>query len=159
MPVRILFLIVLAIHFLAACGSPGGTTVIYKDPKCAVFTEGFPDAPMCTYAPFIPGLADIIAAEKILAEKVALQNPHSAIFRKYRENRWRQYIRQCVGIINEKGEPLLWMNYICAGSREDTTGYWMKKVVYVLGGGDCYFNGSVNLKTRRCEVLILGGPR
>lgn len=159
MPARIVSLIAVLSAFFAACGSPGGTTVIYQDPRCAVFTEGFPDAPLCTYSPFVPELKDIIAAEKIMAEKISLEHPRSAICRSYRKNRWARYVRQCVGIINEKGQPLLWMNYICAGSREDVTGYWKKKIVYVMGGEECYFSGSINLASRRCEVLILNSPR
>ncbi|MBN2159238.1 MAG: hypothetical protein JW807_07570 [Spirochaetes bacterium] len=149
----------LIVPLLMSCGSQGGTPVIYTNPRCAVFTEGFPDAPMCTYAPFVPELKDIIAADKIVAEKIARDHPRSSICRSYRKNSWADYIRQCVGIINEKGEPLLWMNYICAGSREDTTGYWKKKIVYVMGGGECYFSGSVNLASRRCEILILNSAR
>lgn len=51
------------------------------------------------------------------------------------------YRRQYMPIINNQGEKIVWINFFCNSFDID----WKNEIVFVLDGGNCYFQLKVNL--------------
>ena len=62
------------------------------------------------------------------------------------------YKRQFIPVTNEKGEKVVWVNCFC-----DEKEYWRKSIVFVLDGGNCYFNVKINLTQRTYYNLRVNG--
>lgn len=54
----------------------------------------------------------------------------------------KDYYRQYVAFINNEGEKVVWINLFCNYFNTD----WKKNVVFVLDGGECYFNLKINIE-------------
>jgi hypothetical protein len=67
---------------------------------------------------------------------------------------FQYYKRQYVPYINPNGEKAVWINCFC--SSHDNSD-WRKELVFVLDGGNCYFNLKINLKTRKYYDLMVNG--
>jgi hypothetical protein len=63
------------------------------------------------------------------------------------------YMRQYLGIV-ENGEKLIFANYFCTINDMD----WHKEYVFVLDGGDCFFQVKFNPATGEFSDLSVNGP-
>ncbi len=63
------------------------------------------------------------------------------------------HYRQYSGAMNGKEEELVWINAFCNPSN----GNWKHGWIWVLDGGDCYWQAVINLKTRKVEVFEVNG--
>lgn len=52
-----------------------------------------------------------------------------------------RYKRQYMPIINNQGEKIVWINFFCNEYNID----WKNEIVFVMDGGNCYFQLKVNL--------------
>ena len=64
-----------------------------------------------------------------------------------------RYKRQYVAMMNKEGEKIVWVNAFC----DDWDQNWRKELMFVLDGGNCYFNLKINLTTRTCFDLWVNG--
>ncbi len=64
-----------------------------------------------------------------------------------------KYRRQYVAVTNNKGEKVVWINCFCVAHGIK----WKKEVIFVLDGGNCYFNLKINLAKRECYELMVNG--
>jgi hypothetical protein len=65
----------------------------------------------------------------------------------------KRYKRQYVAVINENNEKEVWVNCFC-----DNLGInWKKNLVFVLDGGNCFFNLKINLTKEKCYALMVNG--
>lgn len=65
----------------------------------------------------------------------------------------KNYKRQLIPVINEKGEKEVWVNCFCDGGET----YWQKEIVLVEDGGNCFFNLKINLFTKKYYGLMVNG--
>jgi hypothetical protein len=66
------------------------------------------------------------------------------------------YKRQYVCGINKEGDKIVWVNCFCSDSKEHLR-YWKQQVVFVMDGGDCYFNLKINLsKKTKYDIMVNG---
>lgn len=63
------------------------------------------------------------------------------------------YKRQYVPVFNDKEEKIVWINYLCWFDDFE----WKKFPFIAIDGGDCYFNLTINLKTKKCIAYCGGG--
>lgn len=101
--------------------------------------------------------SELLQAEKILIKAIEKYNskeekrlielrklyPYQKFNKKYFIIDLKNYNRQYIPAINEKGEKEIWINFFCDSTKEHP--YWKKEVVFVLDGGNCYFNIVINL--------------
>jgi len=64
-----------------------------------------------------------------------------------------RYKRQYIATINAKGEKEVWVNCFCGFSHN----YWRKSPVFVMDGGNCYFNLIINLSTGEYYDMMVNG--
>lgn len=123
---------------------------IFKDSKPAELTD-----------------VDLTRIEKLLWEFIDSYNLE--LDRQYKESKTRnssleislkdhiidlkEYKRQYVAVINNKGEKEVWVNCFCDPWKTN----WRKETVSVLDGGNCYFNLKVNLTNGECYALMVNG--
>ena len=65
----------------------------------------------------------------------------------------KRYKRQYIAVTNNKGEKEVWVNCFC----DTLVGNWRKELVFVLDGGNCFFNLKINLTTGEYYELIVNG--
>lgn len=97
---------------------------------------------------FMPSQLSVGMAERILTEQ----------WRKAGGERISKelstYVRQYVGYTNEKGEKIIWINFV----HEPTPGYELDKAIYEMkDGGDSFWNVKVNLTTHQLFELNVNG--
>jgi hypothetical protein len=63
------------------------------------------------------------------------------------------YKRQYVAILNSKGEKEVWVNCFCRTGNQN----WKKNLIFVLDGGNCFFNLKINLTTGQYYELMVNG--
>lgn len=112
--------------------------------------------------------AELIEIEKILEKAIEENNHHQReMLEQHNKNhpdrqiaatgyelRTEGYKRQYVPIINSKGQKEIWINFFCGDDFKDS---WRKGVVWVLDGGNCYFNLKINLATKTYSELMING--
>jgi hypothetical protein len=64
-----------------------------------------------------------------------------------------QYYRQYLPVMNENGEKEIWINCFCNAMEID----WRENLIFVLDGGNCYFNLKINLSKQTYYDLIVNG--
>ena len=101
---------------------------------------------------------DFFAAESILKHRVneynqTLKKEISSQDWKYRLIDLSNYKRQYVPTINEKGEQEIWINFFC----DDIIENWESNLVHVMDGGNCYFNLTINLVTKKVVSFYVNG--
>ncbi|CCG53177.1 Probable lipoprotein precursor [Flavobacterium indicum GPTSA100-9 = DSM 17447] len=57
-------------------------------------------------------------------------------------------------IINKTGEKEVYINCFCQVNND----YWKTKEVMVLGGGNCFFYGKINLNTGKFHDFMINAP-
>ncbi len=55
--------------------------------------------------------------------------------------------------VSPKGEKVIWVNCFC----RTLDMQWRSKPVYVMDGGQCFFNLMINLSKSRCYNLMING--
>lgn len=67
-----------------------------------------------------------------------------------------RYKRQYVPVINAGGQKEVWINCFCEayGSSQMK---WRKDVLFVMDGGNCFFNLTINLTTKKYYKLGVNG--
>lgn len=96
------------------------------------------DEPNSGYKNWTPTAQEIKTAETILSKAVKI-NP------KIKD--MNNYTRQYVGLINAKGEKIIWINCFYSSNPDKDHPYWKKQFVMVLDGGANYFSIKINLMT------------
>jgi hypothetical protein len=66
----------------------------------------------------------------------------------------RKYYRQYIVTKNKKGEKEVWVNCFCTIQNMD---YWKKQVVFVMDGGNCFFNVKINLSRKSYSDFEVNG--
>jgi len=64
------------------------------------------------------------------------------------------YNKQCVAVINQKGEKEVWVNCICKKDVDSNVKY---NIVRVKDGGSCFLNLKINLTTGKCSDVYING--
>lgn len=64
------------------------------------------------------------------------------------------YKRQYVGLINQQGEKIVWVNFFAYDFDSED---WQQDLVIVDDGGDDFFNIKINIENKRCFDLIVNG--
>jgi len=64
------------------------------------------------------------------------------------------YKRQYCACFNEQGEKVVYVNCMCRVKDEQ----WKKKYMTVLGGGECYFSGVINLSKNDFTKFMINAP-
>ena len=62
------------------------------------------------------------------------------------------YKRQYVGVV-KAGNPYIWANFFCADGFDD----WQDRVVFVMDGGQCFFNIWYNTRSHEFSDLQVNG--
>jgi hypothetical protein len=65
----------------------------------------------------------------------------------------KKYKRQYIASINENGEKVVWVNCFC----DNFDIKWKNDIVFVLDGGNCYFNLKINLTTKEYFEFMVNG--
>ena len=65
------------------------------------------------------------------------------------------YKRQYCAYINKKGEKVVYVNCLCLVRGNA----WQKGRERVLGGGKCFFDGTINLSTNSFRDFMINAPR
>jgi hypothetical protein len=68
---------------------------------------------------------------------------------------FKYHKRQYIPYINSKGEKIVWINCFCSVDRNSDD--WKNELIFVLDGGNCYFNLKINLNTKKSFDLIVNG--
>lgn len=111
--------------------------------------------------------ADLAEIEKILREFIDSYNLEQE--RQYNETKTRnssleidlkdfiidlkKYKRQYIAVTNYKGEKEVWVNCFCDTWKKN----WRKELIFVLDGGNCFFNLKINLTKGECYELMVNG--
>jgi hypothetical protein len=66
---------------------------------------------------------------------------------------FKNYKRQLIPIINEKGEKEVWVNCFC----DKPDKLWRKEIILVFDGGNCYFNLKINLTKKTFYQISVNG--
>ena len=83
--------------------------------------------------------------------------------REYPDTQWTEtgfelkterYKRQYVPAINSNGQKEVWINFFCEDWNNSN---WKSEIVFVLDGGNCFFNLKVNLETLTYSELFING--
>ena len=64
-----------------------------------------------------------------------------------------RYRRQYYATTNKKGEKEVWVNCFCDNWGKN----WRKELIFVLDGGNCYFNLKINLTSGKYYDLMVNG--
>ena len=64
----------------------------------------------------------------------------------------KHYMKQCVAVINTKGEKEVWVNCSCEQSSD-----FQYTIIDVNDGGPCYMSMKVNLTTHQCYDVHFNG--
>ena len=64
-----------------------------------------------------------------------------------------RYKRQYIAVTNKKGEKEVWVNCFCDTWDKN----WKKGLIFVLDGGNCYFNLKINLTTGKYYEFMVNG--
>ncbi|WP_345236648.1 hypothetical protein [Hymenobacter saemangeumensis] len=62
------------------------------------------------------------------------------------------YKRQLIAAVNSKGEKEVWVNCFCTNNKK-----WRWQMVYVMDGGNCYFNLKINLAKKSWYDFMVNG--
>jgi hypothetical protein len=65
------------------------------------------------------------------------------------------YKRQYFAYINKKGEKEVYVNCLCFVRGNA----WQKGREMVFGGGQCFFDGTINLSTNSFRNFMINAPR
>ncbi len=110
---------------------------------------------------------DILAIEHILSESIDKYNSEQEgemkrIAENYKNSEvnrddfiidLKKYKRQYITYFNIEGEKEVWVNCFCSPPGP----YWRKELFLVDDGGNCYFNITINLTTKRPADLSANG--
>lgn len=117
---------------------------------------------------FTPVQEEIAFAESILKKQIEKANkPHVNQFGKRQDinKNLNKYFRQYVGLINERGDRIIYINlhWDRFSLIDRIRGYWDDRLDYtsdfsvVFDGGSHYWSISVNLKTKSLYGLLING--
>lgn len=111
--------------------------------------------------------ADLIEIEKLLRTCIDDYNPEQE--RQYNETKTKdpnlkinvkdfiidlkKYKRQYYAVTNSKGEKEVWVNCFCDTWKKN----WRKELIFVLDGGNCFFNLKINLTKGEYYDLMVNG--
>jgi len=111
--------------------------------------------------------ADLTQIEKLLKEcidsynpeqerqfnEIKTTDPNAKIYKKHFVIDLKRYKRQYIAVTNDKGEKVVWVNCFCDTWKKN----WRKEVIFVLDGGNCYFNLKFNLTKGEYYELMVNG--
>jgi hypothetical protein len=105
------------------------------------------------FSPFKKGKGTTLAK----AEIKEIESLSNAAIKEYnRTTKWglidKDYKVQLIAIINDKGEKQVWVNCFCGAMSG-----WRKSIVYVMDGGNCFFNLRINLTKGEYYDLAVNG--
>ncbi len=65
----------------------------------------------------------------------------------------KDYKRQYIPVINMSGEKEVWVNCFCQTMGHD----WKTEEVFILDGGNCFFNLKINIDTKKYYDFMVNG--
>ncbi len=104
---------------------------------------------------FTPTDEEFLAVDSLI-EKYIVKYSTKQTFNNEPIKNYQAYYKQVFGLINGSNNKILFVNGFCNVSRHE---YWREKIVSVRGGGSCYFNLKVNLKTHKIFDFRINDPR
>jgi hypothetical protein len=116
--------------------------------------------PLGNFKRFTPSESDVENAEKILKKQIRSLNVDllnqvdgcPVIHKKL-----TKYKRQYVGIINQNGDMVVWVNFIWAKDK-DSIKKLGDEIIIILDGCSYYWNVKVNLSSENLFDLSINGP-
>ena len=125
-----------------------------------IFPEEADVGPSAPGGRWTPTAADIAQAERFVREQLAVlaaspssrQEAVPRIAARLAESR-----RQYVGLRGEDGEQSIWVNFFT--TPEDRHPDWTRSVVSVPGGGEDYFQLTVDMDAFACRGLRINASR
>lgn len=99
-----------------------------------------------------PTEADVAALEAGLPAFLESEIPPDHYNRRILE-RLDLYKRQYFGITLEAGQPLIYANFFCV----DEFDYWLESLVFVMDGGECFFQVLYDPATAKFSRLRVNG--
>lgn len=100
---------------------------------------------------FTPSNTDIFFIEKVIAANIKSMSSFSPEIHK----KLHKYTRQYVGFINDKGQRVVWVNFIW--SKSGFIDMINKDILTVSDGGTHYWNIKMNLDTKELYEFHVNG--
>ena len=106
---------------------------------------------------FTPTKEEIFEAEKALKSKLkeANRNLENQYNSPIIHRNLKKYKRQYFGVINDKGEKILYINSLWKKNEEETK--WLQQIIMVSDGGSHYWKIEYNLETDELINLSVNG--
>jgi len=143
-----------------AMGGSEGRIVEGPGYRGVVFPAEAEEGPSAPGGRWTPTEADIAVAERFVREKL----PSLAASPSYQQEavprivaRLAEYRRQYVGLRGESGELSVWVNFFAGPA--DQYPDWTRSVVLVRGGGEAYFQLTVDMDAFSCRELRINSSR
>ena len=143
-----------------AMGGSEGRIVEGPGYRGVIFAADVEAGPAAPGGRWTPTAADIAEAERFVREKL----PSLTASPSYQQEavariaaRLAEYRRQYVGLRGEDGEQSIWVNFFAAP--EDRYPDWTRSIVSVRGGGEDYFQLTVDMDSFSCRELRINSPR
>jgi hypothetical protein len=135
---------------------------IIKGPgyRGVVFPESAEVGPPTAHNRWTPTDADVAEAERLVREGLSSLVPSPSSQKEAVPRivaRLAEYRRQYVGLRAEAGEQTVWINFFRAG--EDQYPDWKRSIVSIRGGGEDYFQLTVDMDAFSCRGLRINLPR
>ncbi len=97
--------------------------------------------------------SEIENIEKLVSEAVETNNSKQKEYGKIED--LKEYKFQYIPVYNSKKEKEVWVNAFCNGYDID----WKKQIIEVDGGGSCFFNLMINLRTSNVYDFLVNAPK
>ena len=105
------------------------------------------------YKRFTPTKQEVASVDSLAAIYIANNSASLSLDKKAIDN-YQDYYKQVYGIINKKGEKVLFVNSFCKHKE-----YWKQTTVSLKGGGSCYFSFKVNLNDYKFFDFWVNAPK
>jgi len=107
------------------------------------------------YNRFNPSENDFLIADS-LAKIYIVQNSSKLTHDKSLIDSYNDYYKQVYGLINKKGDKIIFLNCFCRAENNDS---WKDKTVSVKGGGKCFFSIKINLTEKKAFDFWINAPK
>jgi len=143
-----------------AMGGSEGRIVEGPGYRGVIFPAEAEEGPSAPGGRWTPTEADVAVAERFVRERL----PSLAASPSYQQDavprivaRLAEYRRQYVGLRGESGELSIWVSFFLAPEEQHPD--WTRSVVLVRGGGEAYFQLTVDMDAFNCRELKINSSR
>jgi hypothetical protein len=114
-----------------------------------------------------PTKTDVLAAERIIKDHLQYNAEENSNW-SYVNDNYRSYVRQYCSFVNSKGEVLVYINALWRKNilddikfkKDDQTiglPLWYEQWIIVLDGGNSYWQGLINITTKKVVMFSVNG--